>query len=136
MISEAIAEHAAFDSCDLRIYAKGSYANNTNVKADSDVDIAVQCGDAMYWDEARAGSRSFSPYEGVWTPARLRSELGLALRAKFPNQVDATGSTAFRIHSGSARVDADVVPCLTTATTSLVVDTATGPRSSSRMEVA
>jgi hypothetical protein len=33
------------------------------------------------------------------------------LTAKFPGQVDSSGSTAFRIHSSSARVDADVVPC-------------------------
>ncbi|GAA2513355.1 hypothetical protein Ahu01nite_061290 [Winogradskya humida] len=112
MIREAIKEHAAFDACDLRIYAKGSYANNTNVKTDSDVDIAVQCRDVMYWDEAKPGIHtSTSPYQGIWTPTKLRSELQNALVKKFPGQVDTSGSTAFRIHSGSARVDADVVPC-------------------------
>jgi tRNA nucleotidyltransferase (CCA-adding enzyme) len=44
MIREAVKEHSVFDGVDLDVYAKGSYANNTNVKADSDVDIAVQCG--------------------------------------------------------------------------------------------
>src|SRR5687767_6804174 len=34
MIREAVAEHGAFDACELSIYAKGSYANNTNVRAD------------------------------------------------------------------------------------------------------
>lgn len=43
MVREAIKEHAAFDSCSLTVYAKGSYANNTNVRADSDVDIAYIC---------------------------------------------------------------------------------------------
>ncbi len=112
MIREAIKEHVAFDGCDLSVYAKGSYANNTNVKADSDVDIAVQCGEAVYWDEATKGAHPPSgSYTGIWTPAKLRSELEAALKAKFPGQVDSSGSTAFRIHSGSARVDADVVPC-------------------------
>ncbi|ARP71757.1 nucleotidyltransferase [Streptomyces pluripotens] len=112
MIREAIKEHAAFHGCDLSVYAKGSYANNTNVKADSDVDIAVQCGEAVYWDEATEGAHPPSgSYTGIWTPAKLRSELEAALRAKFPGQVDSSGSTAFRIHSSSARVDADVVPC-------------------------
>ncbi|MEU3734857.1 nucleotidyltransferase [Streptomyces sp. NPDC033538] len=112
MIREAIKEHAAFDGCDLSVYAKGSYANNTNVKADSDVDIAVQCGEAVYWDEATKGTHPPSgSYEGIWTPAKLRAELETALKAKFPSQVDSSGSTAFRIHSSSARVDADVVPC-------------------------
>jgi hypothetical protein len=112
MIRDAVREHAAFDNCDLTVYAKGSYANNTNVKADSDVDIAVQCGDVMYWEEASDGAGlPGSPYTSIWTPTKLRSELRTALEAKFPGQVDSSGSTAFRINSSSARVDADVVPC-------------------------
>ncbi len=112
MIREGIKEHTAFQGCDLAVYAKGSYANNTNVRTDSDVDIAVQCGEAMYWDEATKGAHPPSgSYTGIWTPPRLRSELEAALKAKFPGQVDSSGSTAFRIRSGSARVDADVVPC-------------------------
>jgi hypothetical protein len=112
MIREAVKAHPAFNGVDLAIYAKGSYANNTNVKTDSDVDVAVQCGECVYWDEATEGSHtSISAYKGIWTPTKLRSELEAALKKKFPGQVDASGSTAFRIHSGSARVDADVVPC-------------------------
>lgn len=112
MIREALKEHTAFDGCDLTVYAKGSYANNTNVRADSDVDIAVQCGECIYWSETTKGVHPFSSrYEGIWTPPKLRSELEAALRKKFPGQVDSSGSTAFRINSSTARVDADVVPC-------------------------
>ncbi|GLZ42695.1 nucleotidyltransferase [Actinokineospora sp. NBRC 105648] len=113
MIREAVRGHALFSDCNLKIYAKGSYANNTNVRADSDVDIAVQCTDLYYWDEAIAGVRPSGggSYSGIWTPAELRSELGVALNKKFPGQVDSAGSTAFRIDSNTARVDADVVPC-------------------------
>lgn len=111
-IREAIKAHKAFEGCSLSVYAKGSYANNTNVRADSDVDIAVQCSDAMYWVEASPGVKAAgSPYIGPWTPERLRAEVKAALVAKFPGQVDPSGSTALRIHSSSARVDADVVPC-------------------------
>lgn len=112
MIREAVKEHAAFDDCDLKVYAKGSYANNTNVRTDSDVDIAVQCGEAIYWDEEIKGAHpSSSSYTGIWTPSKLRSELKAALEAKFSDQVDSSGSTAFRINSSTARVEADVVPC-------------------------
>jgi len=41
MIREAVNSHDPFAGCSLKVYAKGSYANNTNVRADSDVDIAV-----------------------------------------------------------------------------------------------
>lgn len=112
MVREAVANHAAFKGCSLTVYAKGSYPNNTNVQADSDVDIGVQCHEVMYFDESAPGASGPSnPYTGVWTPVKLRSELVAALQAKFPGQVDTSGSTAITVHSSSARVDADVVPC-------------------------
>ncbi|CAM3936080.1 nucleotidyltransferase [Pseudomonas wadenswilerensis] len=112
MIRQAINSHEPFNNCSLKVYAKGSYANNTNVRSDSDVDIAVECTDLLYWDEAEKGIYTpGKPYEGIWTPAKLRAELLAAMKAKFPGQVDSTGGTAIQINSNSARVDADVVPC-------------------------
>jgi len=55
MIREAVAAHKPFLNCRLSIYAKGSYANNTNVRADSDVDVAVECTEAEHWEEAEPG---------------------------------------------------------------------------------
>ncbi|OOG10150.1 MULTISPECIES: nucleotidyltransferase domain-containing protein [Pseudomonas] len=112
MIRQAINSHEPFNNCSLNIYAKGSYANNTNVRSDSDVDIAVECTDVLYWEESETGI--YTPgtaYKGIWTPAKFRSELISAMRATFPGQIDTSGSTAIQINSGSARVDADVVPC-------------------------
>lgn len=112
MIREAINSHRPFDNCSLKVFAKGSYANNTNVRSDSDVDIAVECTEVLYWEESEEGIHSpGTPYEGIWTPSKLRTELIAAMTAKFPGQVDSSGSTAIQINSSSARVDADVVPC-------------------------
>ena len=112
MIREAINSHEPLNNCSLNVFAKGSYANNTNVRADSDVDIAVKCTDVLYWKESEKGNHtSGKPYEGIWTPAKLRAELVSAMKAKFPGQVDTSGSTAIQINSSSSRVDADVVPC-------------------------
>lgn len=112
MIRDAIKEHAAFNNCSLKVYAKGSYANNTNVRADSDVDIAVECTEVMYYDVApNTRAPSISTYYGIWTPEKLRTELVAAMKAKFPGYVDAKGAVAIQINSSSARVDADVVPC-------------------------
>ncbi len=112
MIREAIDSHEPFNNCSLKVYAKGSYPNNTNVRSDSDVDIAVECTDVLYWEESEKGAHTPSkPYEGIWTPAKLRAELLAAMKVKFPDQVDSTGSTAIQINSSSARVDGDVVPC-------------------------
>jgi len=112
MIREAIDSHEPLNNCSLNIFAKGSYANNTNVRADSDVDIAVECTEVLYWKESEKGNHTpGKSYEGIWTPAKLRAELVSAMKAKFPGQVDTSGTTAIQINSSSSRVDADVVPC-------------------------
>jgi hypothetical protein len=114
MIRQAIDAHEPFAKCQLSVYAKGSYPNNTNVRTDSDVDIAVECTEVFYWEDAEQGiykSSNSNPYMGIWTPQKLRDELVAALNKKFPGQVDTSGSTAIQINSSSARVDADVVPC-------------------------
>lgn len=112
MIRQAIDDHDPFDGCNLNVYAKGSYANNTNVRIDSDVDIAVQCTNAMYWDEQEKGLRAPSnTYQGIWSPSKLRAELVKAMKNKFADDVDDSSSTAIQINSNTARVDADVVPC-------------------------
>jgi len=112
MVREAIAAHDAFQNCSLRVYAKGSYANGTNVRSDSDVDVAVECTEVEYWEEHADGAHpTGTPYLGIWTPPKLRAELVAALRSKFGGQVDSTGKVALQVNSSSARVDADVVPC-------------------------
>jgi hypothetical protein len=111
MVKQAVSDHSGFKGCSLSVYAKGSYPNNTNVRSDSDVDIAVQCHDVEYWEEIQPGLHvRASPYRGIWTPQKLRDELVSALRANF-SQVDASGSTAIEIAASSARMDADVIPC-------------------------
>jgi hypothetical protein len=115
MIREAINAHDAFKGSAYSIYAKGSYANNTNVKSDSDVDIVVECQEVCYWediDPASGGHPASTPYVGDWTPEFLRDQVQAALEAKFPGSVVA-GGTAFTINSSTSRVDADVVPCFT-----------------------
>lgn len=114
MIRDAIAAHQPLKNVGLSVFAKGSYANNTNVRADSDVDIAVECTEAEYWEEAQPGLRpsNSSDYQGRWTPSLLRSELTAALVAQFgKDAVDSSNSTAIFVKSSTARVDADVVPC-------------------------
>lgn len=117
MIREAIDEHDGFDGyrSHFSVYAKGSYANNTNVKSDSDVDIVVECTDVCYWEErepAKGGHPASSPYTGPWTREKLREEVAAALKKKFPGSVT-EGSTAFEVDASSARVNADVVPSFT-----------------------
>src|SRR4051794_28872620 len=51
----------------VNVYVKGSYANNTNVRRDSDVDIAVEWTDTIKVDRT-AGTRNMSATQLGYTP--------------------------------------------------------------------
>lgn len=114
MVQDAVKGWSGFERITYRILPKGSYANNTNVKADSDVDIAVIHDGFHYFDDSelppnrkikRSPVTSFH-YDG----ADFRSELEKALRAKFRSQCDTSGKTAITVRETSSRVSIDVVP--------------------------
>lgn len=115
MVKNAISRWPALEGVDLLIYTKGSYPNNTNVRADSDVDVVVECREVYYYDFAHgvtANPGLASPYTGPWTPARWRSEVGKAMRNAFgADSVDTSGKIAINISAVTgSRPSADVVP--------------------------
>jgi hypothetical protein len=115
MVTDAIKDWPAFSGVSRRIYAKGSYANNTNVRRDSDVDIVVECREVFYYDYppgqiAQPGIAH--PYQGPWTPALWRKEVRAALIAKFgADTVDSTGKLAINVVAVlGSRPSIDIVP--------------------------
>jgi hypothetical protein len=114
MVREAISGWAGFSNIRLRVLPKGSYTNNTNVRQDSDVDIAVIHEGFYYFDDdalktgdkiARGDVASHN-----LVGAQLRAELEKCLCDKFGAECDTTGKTAITISEGTSRVSADVVP--------------------------
>ena len=69
----------------------------------------MQCSNTFYFNQGLYVPRS--PYRGGWTPSKLRTEVGRALRSTFEDQVDTSGNVAIKISASSVRVNADVVPC-------------------------
>jgi len=116
MVREAINSHAEFRGVQKQIYAKGSYANNTNVRLDSDVDVVVQCDELFYYDfapgVAASSSTTIAGYTGVWTPDAWRTEVCAALINHFgPSGVDHSGNVAILIRERpGSRPSTDVVP--------------------------
>jgi hypothetical protein len=115
MVRKAIDASTALKTRSIRVFTQGSYRNNTNVRADSDVDIAVCCRSLINADY------SFAPHvddqkaglvDSTYSSAQLRIDVGDALRSYFGSSQVNAGSKAFDVHSNSYRVDADVVPCV------------------------
>lgn len=116
MVRTAIKASAEFDGSSLKIYTKGSYPNNTNVRRDSDVDVVVELHDCFYHDYASGLTSPTpsigAPYEGPWTPGKWRSAVRDALVGHFgAASIDATGKIAIEVSAvAGSRPSADVVP--------------------------
>lgn len=120
MVKAAINAHSAFDGYRsvIKVYAKGSYANQTNVRLDSDVDIVVENRDLYYYDywprgSAPAPDPRASRYEGRWDdPTEWRAQVTSALCNAFgSSQVDTSGKVALTVSEVTgSRPSADVVP--------------------------
>lgn len=114
MIREAITENQALSKLDVKVFAQGSYKNNTNVRLDSDVDVCVCCYDVLFSDFTFA--EGFSKEDvGLTKPpfvySQFKNEVEKALVAKFGRNGVTRGKKAFDVHENSYRVDADVVAC-------------------------
>lgn len=102
----------------VRIFVKGSYANNTNVRRDSDVDIAVEWNAWAYISRANEAKKYTWDELGIPTgdadpePAVFRRWVEEALIAAFGSaKVDTSGNKAITVERNTNTLDADVVPC-------------------------
>ena len=102
----------------VRVYVKGSYANNTNVRRDADVDVAAEWTDTFKvhtWGDTAGMTAAQLGYEpavditghvgGVPAPRRERAHDRVPVRHGRHDARQAHGI------GGLERVDADVVPC-------------------------
>jgi hypothetical protein len=103
---------------DYEIFLQGSYRNDTNVRADSDVDIVVQLNSTFGYDEAglsldqrQVFHRDYSDVPGdAWSVFR-RSVLA-ALSARYGDAGIEERNRCLRVAGGPGRLAADVVPAL------------------------
>jgi predicted nucleotidyltransferase len=114
MVRNAVGAWAKEQDVPVSYTVKGSYANNTNVRTDSDVDIAVVHGGLHYYDdkalrdEDKVGKSPITirHFEG----ANFRRNLQSYLKKVFGDACDITGSTAIELSENTSRVSADIVP--------------------------
>lgn len=107
--SYSIAMRNKYTSEKIHIFIQGSYANNTCVRNESDVDIAVVREDKYEYAFGETFTTSTSDSENE--ASRLKDIIELVLRKKFSNQVH-RGNKSIKVNGNTYRKQADVVPCL------------------------
>jgi len=114
-IRKAIAACPKLSNTPIDVFVQGSYANCTNVRQDSDVDICVLYkGDAFFPDYQLApelNSAALGFGTGDYSYAEFKNDVEAALVSYFGRPAVRRGKKAFDIRENTYRVDADVVPC-------------------------
>jgi hypothetical protein len=113
-VQKAIDASANLNSKPIDVFTQGSYANRTNVRQDSDVDICVLYTGAFFHDYSMSEGLSgpvlgFS--DATYNFAEFKNDVEAALVSYFGSDSVRRGQKAFDVHANTYRIDADVVPC-------------------------
>lgn len=111
MIKKAIQSSEKLKSRGVSVFTQGSYANRTNVRANSDVDIAVACGTLFYYDLPEGVNHSdYGIVPSSYSYPEFKDDVGEALVSYFGTGAITRGNKAFDIKATSYHVEADVAP--------------------------
>ncbi|GAA1395140.1 nucleotidyltransferase [Pseudonocardia kongjuensis] len=120
-IRAALSASDALKNISYKVYAKGSYANNTNVRLDYDVDIAIECNEFYYYDSQGAPANieqklalvesRIPAYKGGYTHQQFKADVEAALVAYYGSSAVTRGNMAMRVREKKTTLPADVVPC-------------------------
>lgn len=110
--SNAPYAHRTFD-----IFLQGSYGNDTNIYADSDVDIVMRLTSMYYYDDGLLNAADKQRFNTGLSPtgydfSTFKREVAAWLTHKFGNGVKAGNKAIYVPGNGSSRRDADVLACV------------------------
>ena len=111
MIKDAIKSSDELKHKDIEVFVQGSYANNTNVRANSDVDVCIMLKDTFYSEYPDGLTREHYGFtKGTNNFSTFRKQVIRALIDKFGQDNIQQGNKSIKINSTSYRVEADAVP--------------------------
>jgi hypothetical protein len=98
-------------------FLQGSYGNDTNVYADSDVDVVMKVGSIFYYDLSRLTPQEQAAFNSSvgggasYSFQDFRRDVIIQLKKKFDSSVDTSGKKALMVKANGSRRDADVAVC-------------------------
>ncbi len=112
MVKSAIKSNADLQNKDIEIFVQGSYANNTNVRSNSDIDVCIMLKDTFSSKYPQGLTREDYGFEASnYKFSVYRSAVIKSLADKFDNENITPGNKSIKIQSNSYRIEADAVPC-------------------------
>ena len=110
-IRAALEAHEWPESMGFDVYLHGSYANATNIRGDSDVDLVVEATSVHHSNLTAEEKRELG--KGSYNWSEFRAEVVQALRSYYgSSSVDLSGGKSVGVRTGSGRLPADVVPAI------------------------
>lgn len=116
-VKAALEAHQNLKTKNVEIFLQGSYANDTNIRGDSDVDIVVMLPRTFSSDTTRLNTVEKTLFDKHWSPAiytskDLRRDVIKALKSHYGEGRVEEKNKCIRIHKKDGYVDADVVPAI------------------------
>ena len=116
-VRKALEQSDALRGRSYEVYLQGSYANSTNTRVDSDVDVVVQLSSTfnhdiskLSLDQQQLFHQTFPNATYHW--ADFRRDVISALNSYFGSASVKPGNKSIKLVGNESRVNADVVPCL------------------------
>ena len=111
LVKEAIAEDSVLSKKNIEVFAQGSYANDTNVRLNSDIDINVRLSDTVYYDVPTGKTKEDYGYtDSAYTFEQYKNDVYNALIRKFGAGNITRNDKCLTVKENYARVVTDVVP--------------------------
>jgi hypothetical protein len=111
MIREAIADSDELKSKTTEIFGQGSYANDTNVKINSDIDINVCLSDTIFVQIPEGKKQEdFGYSDSDYKFSEYKDAVEKALVKKFGRKEVVRNDKCITVLANTYRVEADVVP--------------------------
>ena len=112
LVRAAIAEDPKLSKLDLTIFGQGSYANDTNVRLNSDIDINIRYDGAFYYDIPEGKTRSDYGFNSPsqYSFAEFKIDLERAMVRKFGRTDVHNYDKCITVDACDDRVEIDVVP--------------------------
>jgi hypothetical protein len=111
MVRDAISSDEKLKTKSTETFGQGSYANNTNVRLNSDIDINVRYTGGFYYNlPAEKTKEDFGITPTSYTYSEFKNDVENALVNKFGRSEVVRNDKCITVKENSYRVETDVVP--------------------------